>query len=109
MPLTITGDLVDSDRTTDTARLVSGRPHPGHTTRLSGRPLDCSSAVSVTLADAAASGPRPGHRTWPHIGNQAAGPGQTVPQAITIASRPPEETSGREPAVSLVGRGVAGS
>ena len=59
MPLTITGALIASDRTTHTARLVPGRPHAGHVTWLPGRLLDRSSAVTATLADAAAGGPRP--------------------------------------------------
>ena len=108
MPLTITGDLIVSDRTALTVRFVSGRPHPGHVTWLFGRLLARSSAVTMTLANAAASGPRPGHRTCSHIGYQAIECGQTAPQAITLATRPPETTSGREPAVSLVGREAAG-
>jgi hypothetical protein len=108
MPLTTTGALITSGRTTHTARLVPGRPHAGHRTRLPGRLLDLSSAVTMTPADAAASGPRPGHRIWPHIGNQAGELGQTAPQAITITTRPPETASGREPARSPAGREAAG-
>ncbi len=108
MPLTITGDLITSDRTTHTVRLIPGRPHAGHPARLPGRLLNRSSAVTVTLADAAASGRRPGYRTWWHIGYQAVELGRTAPQAITLATPPPETTSGREPAVSLAGREAAG-
>ena len=108
MPLTTTGDLITSGRAAPTARLVPSRPHAGHLTRLPGRLLDRTCAVTMTPAGAAASGPRPGHRIWPHTGNQAAGPGQIAPQAITIATRPPETASGREPARSPAGREAAG-
>lgn len=108
MPLTITGHLIASDRTTHTARLVPGRPHAGQVTRLPGRLLDRSSAVTMPLAGAAASGPRPGHRTWSHTGYRGAGLGQTAPQAITITTRPPETTSRKQSAVSPAGRQAAG-
>ena len=108
MPLTITGALIASDRTTLTARLVPGRPHAGHVTRLPGRLLDRSSAVTMPLADAAAGGPHPGHRTWSPIGYQAAGLGQTTPQAITITIRPPETTSGKQSASCPAVRQAAG-
>jgi hypothetical protein len=100
MPLTITSDLISSDRTARTAWLVPGHPHAWQVTWLPGRLLDRSSAVTITLADAAASGPRPWHRLWPHTGNRVAEPGQTAPRAITIATRPPQTSSEREPAVS---------
>ena len=108
MPLTITGVLVANDRTMHTARLVPGRPHAGHVARLPGRLLEPGSAVTMTLADAAAGGPRPGHRTWSQIGYQAVELGQTTPQAITLAARPPKTTSRRETAVSPAGRQAVG-
>ncbi len=105
MPLTITGDLITRGRATCIARLVPGRPHAWQVTWLPGQFLDRSSAVTaITLAAAAASGPRPGHRIWPPTGNRAADLGQTAPQVITLATRPPETPSGREPAISPPGR-----
>jgi hypothetical protein len=79
MPLTITGDLITSDRTTHTARLVPARPHAGHVTRLPGR-----------------------------LGNQTIELGQAAPQETPIATRPPETTIAREPAVSPAAREATG-
>jgi|HubBroStandDraft_6_1064221.scaffolds.fasta_scaffold3003656_2 hypothetical protein len=71
-------------------------------------PLDRSSAVTVMLlADVAARTSHPGHRICSHIGNSAAEPGGTTPQAPTLAIRRTETTSGREPAASPPGREAA--
>jgi hypothetical protein len=103
MPLTTTGD-----RTTHTARLAPARPHAGHLGQLPDRLLNLNCAVTMTPAGAAASGARPRHRIWLHIGNHAVELSRTAPQAITIATRPPETASGREPARSPVGRQMVG-
>ena len=105
MPLTITGGLIISDRTVRTAWLVSARPYACPATWPPVQFPDRGSAVTaITLALAAASGPRPGHRIWPHTGNQAAELGQSAPQAFILATSPAERSSGREPAVSPPGR-----
>ena len=106
MPLTTTGDLITSDRATRIARLVRGRPPAWQVTRLPGQLLDRGSAVTViAMAVAAASGPRPGHRIWPHTGTRAAEPGQPVPQAIILTIRPLETASGRnQPSARLAAR-----
>ena len=107
MPLTTTGDLITSDRAPRTARLVSGRPPAWQVTWLPGRILALRSAVTaITLPAAAASGLRPSRRIWSHIGNRAAEPGQTTPQAITLATRSPEkpgDTKGGRPPARLRG------
>jgi hypothetical protein len=71
-------------------------------------PLDPSSAVTVMLrADVAARTSHPGHRIWSHIGSWPAEPGWTTLQALTLAIRRTETTSGREPAASPPGREAA--
>jgi hypothetical protein len=105
MPLTITGDSITIDRTARTAWLLPGRPHACPATWLPVRLPDRRSAVTaITLALAAASGPRPGHRIWLHTGNRAAELGRITLQAITLAAPSPEMSSGKEPAVSPPGR-----
>ena len=105
MPLTITGDLITSDRAKCIAWLVPGRPHAWQVTWLPGRILDRSSAATaITLPVATASGPRAEYRIWPRTGNRAAELGQAALKAITLAAPPPEMSSGRKPAVSPPGR-----
>jgi hypothetical protein len=71
-------------------------------------PLDPGSAVTAMLrADVTARRPHPGHRIWSHIGNWPAEPGGTTLQALTLAIRRTETTSGREPAASPPGREAA--
>ena len=105
MPLTITGGRVISDRTVRTVWLVSARPYACPASWPPVQFPDRGSAVTaITLALAAASGPRPGHRIWPHTGNRTAELGQSAPQAFILATSPAERSSGREPAVSPPGR-----
>jgi hypothetical protein len=103
MPVTITANPITSGRTVRITWRVPGHPSAGHVTRLPGRLLDRCPAVTMTLTDAIVNTPRPGHRIRPHAGNQAALPGQIVPQAITLATPPPEMTSGRNPVISPPG------
>jgi hypothetical protein len=102
MPLTITSDLITSDRTTHTARPVPGHPHAWQVTWLPGQTTSPSGAVTaMMLADATARGIRPGHRVWPHLCNWATELGLTAPAAIALASvPPPDKTADREPDAS---------
>ena len=106
MPLTITDDLITSDRTAHTARPVPGHPNAWQVTWLPGQTTSPSGAVTaMMLADAAARGLRPGHRIWPHISGWAAELGLTAPAAVALASAPPpDKAAGREPAASTPGR-----
>ena len=98
MPLTITSDLITSDRTAHTARPFPGHPHVWQVTWLPGQAVSPSGAVTaMMLADAAARDPQPGHRIWPHLCTWAAELGLTAPAAIALASAPPpDKTAGRE-------------
>ena len=111
MPLTITADLITSDRTAHTACPVPGHPNAWLVTWLPSRVTSPSGAVTaMMLADATARGVRPGHRAWPHLCNWAAELGLTAPAAIALASTPPpDKTTGREPDASPPGREAADS
>ena len=111
MPLTITADLITSDRTAHTACPVPGHPNVWLVTWIPGRVTSPSGAVTaMMLADATARGVRPGHRAWPHLCHWAAELGLTAPAAITLASAPsPDKTADREPGVSTPDREAAGS
>jgi hypothetical protein len=102
MSLTITSDLITSDRTTLTARPVPSHPHAWQVTWLPGQTTSPSGAVTaMMLADATAHGIRPGHRVWPHLCTWAAELGLTAPAAVALASAPPPgKTAGREPGTS---------
>ena len=66
MSLTITDDLIISDRTAHTACPVPGHPDIWLVTWLPGRTTSPSGAVTaMMLADAAASDPQPDHPVWP--------------------------------------------
>jgi hypothetical protein len=111
MPLTITSDLITSDRTTHTARPVPGHPHVWQVTWLPGQTTSPSGAVTaMMLADATARGACPGHRVWPHLCSWAAELGLTAPAAVALASAPPPgRTAGRDPGASNPGREAADS
>jgi hypothetical protein len=109
MPLTITTDLITGDHTTHAARPLPGHPHAWQVTWLPGRLLDRNSAITaMVLAEAAARGPHPGHRLWPHIHSWAAELDLTAPQAIAIACQPPGKSAGKEPAASPPDREATG-
>jgi hypothetical protein len=109
MSLTITSDLIISDRTTHTARPVPSQPHAWQVTWLPGQTTSRSGAVTaMMLADAAARGIRPGHRVWPHLCHWATELGLTAPTAVALASAPPpDKTAGRQPGTSTPGREAA--
>ena len=100
MTLKITDDAMTSDHTPHTAHPAPGRQHAWQVSWLPGRLLDRNTAITAMIfADtAAAPGLHPGHRLWPHIQGWAAELGLTAPDAITLASTPPEKPAGREPA-----------
>ena len=109
MPLTITSDLITSDRTAHTACPVPGHPNAWLVTWLPSRVTSPSGAVTaMMLADATARGVRPGHRAWPHLCHWASELGLTAPDAIALASTPPpDKTAEREPDTSTPGREAA--
>jgi hypothetical protein len=99
MPLTITSDLITSDRTAHTGRPFAGHPHVWQVTWLPGHVVSPSGAVTaMLLADAAARDLQPGDRIWPHICTWATELGLTAPAAIALASTPPPDNiAGPEP------------
>src|SRR5690348_13405992 len=109
MPLTITSDLITSDRTAHTACPVPGHPNAWLVTWLPNRVTSPSGAVTaMMLADAAARGRRPGHRAWPPPCHWAAELGLTAPDAVALASAPPlDETASHESDASTPGREAA--
>ena len=110
MPLTITDELITSDRTAHTARPIPSYPDAWQVTWLPGQLISRSGAVTaMVLADAASRDLPPGHRLWPHISGWAAELGLTAPIAVALASEPPrEKTTDREPAASPPDREPAG-
>jgi hypothetical protein len=102
MPLTVTDDLITSDRAAHTARPIPGHPDAWQVTWLPGQMISRSGAVTaMVLADAASGDLPPGHRLWPHISGWAAELSLTAPLAIALASEPPpEKITNREPAAS---------
>ena len=100
MTLTITDDAMTSDRTPHTARPAPGRRRAWQVSWLPGRRMDRNTAITaMILADTAAStGLHPGHRLWAHIQGWAAELHLSAPDAITLASEPPEKTGSQEPA-----------
>ena len=110
MPLTITEDLITSDRTPHTACPVPGQPNTWLVTWLPGRTTTPSGAITaMMLADTAASDPHPGHRIWPHINGWAAELGLTTTAALALASVPPDKAADREPGASTPGLEAADS
>ena len=111
MPLTITSDLISSDRTAHTACPVPGHPHAWLVTWLPSRVTNPSGAVTaMMLADATARGVRPGHRAWPHLCHWAAELSLTARAAVALASTPPpDKTADREAGTSTPGREAADS
>jgi len=110
MTLTITDHGMTSDHTPHTARPAPGHQHAWQVSWLPGRLMDRNSAITaMILADTtAATGLHPGHRLWPHIQGWVAELGLTGPDAITLASAPPERAPGREPAPDPPDREAAG-
>jgi hypothetical protein len=110
MPLTITDDLITSDRTAHTACPVPGQPDTWLVTWLPNRTTSPGGAVTaMMLADAAASDPQPGHRVWPHISGWAAELGLTASAAVALASALPDKAADREPGASTPGIEAADS
>ncbi len=109
MPLTITDDLITSDRTAHTACPVPGHPNAWLVTWLTSQVTSPSGAVTaMMLADASARGVRPGHRAWPHLCHWAAGLGLTAPDAVALASAPPrDKTADCEPGANPPDREAA--
>ena len=110
MPLTITDELITSDRTAHTGRPVPGHPDAWQVTWLPGQIISRSGAVTaMVLADTASRDLHPGHRRWPHISGWAAELGLTAPVAISLATEPPQDkTTDREPAARPPDREAAG-
>jgi hypothetical protein len=110
MPLTITDDLITSDRTAHTARPMPGHPDTWQVTWLPGQMISRSGAVTaMVLADAACRDLHPGHRLWPHISGWAAELDLIAPVAVALASEQPrEKTTDREPAASQPDREATG-
>ena len=108
MPLTTIGDLIAGECTASIAQGVPGHPHPRHVTWRPGQVRHDSTAITAAPAVAAAHGPCPGNWTSLHAGTRSAELGRAVPQAITVAIRPPGTTSGTLPAGSQHGREAAG-
>jgi hypothetical protein len=102
MTLTITDHGMTSDHTPHTARPAPGQQHAWQVSWLPGRLLDRNSAITaMTLAETTAEEDlHEGHRLRPHIQGWAEELHLTAPDAITLASAPPERTTGREPAPS---------
>ena len=79
---------------------ASARAHPC--------PPDRNCTVSAAmLHDAAAGAPLPGRRIWSQPGNRATGVGQATPEAITLATRPPQKPGGTATVPSPPGRQAA--
>jgi hypothetical protein len=110
MTLTITDHGMTSDHTPHTACPAPGRQHAWQVSWLPGRLMDRNTAITaMMLADTAADTDlHPGHRLWPPIQTWAAEFGLTAPDAITLASAPPEKPGGREPAPDPPDREAAG-
>ena len=108
MTLTITDTTMTSDQTPHTAWLAPGCQHI--VSWLPGEVLDRNSAITAMILAGTASehDPGEGHQLWPFTENWAAEPGLTGPDAITLASAPPERVTGREPAPHPPDREAAG-
>src|SRR5947207_2766548 len=106
MSLTITSDLVTSDRTAHTARPFPGSPHVWQVTWLPGQILDRDTAITaMILADIAATGDiHPDHRLWPAVQSWSAEVGLTGPDAIARAAQPPSTAREPQPADPQAGR-----
>ena len=95
MPLTILNDLISSDRTAHSARLLSDETHgcwevswlPGH--RLNRN----AATTAMLLADVTGSGDmHPGHRLWVHIEGWAAELGLTAHDVVAMTIPEPART-----------------
>ena len=109
MSLTVTDDLIISDRTAHTACPVPGHPDAWQVTWLPGQMISRNGAVTaMVLAEAASWEPRPGHRIWPHVCNWAAELGLSRPAALALASAPQSETNAEKEPASASDREATG-
>jgi hypothetical protein len=94
MALTILDDIISSDRTAHSARVLPGATHGWEVSWLSGRRLDRNAAITaMVLADVTGSGDiHPGHRLWIHVEGWAAELGLTAPDVLTRTTRAPSRT-----------------
>jgi hypothetical protein len=91
MTLTISDTTMTSDPTAHTARCSPSR-NDWEVSWLPGQVLDRNAAVTaMTLADVAAVDDlHDRHQLWPHIQGWAAELGLAAPEALAMASRPPD-------------------
>ena len=90
MALTVTDELITSDRTAHTARMAPGHRQAWEVTWLPGWYMSRTTAITaMTLAETVAdAGPHPRHHLWPHIEAWAAELGLTAAEAVTRATEP---------------------
>jgi hypothetical protein len=100
MTLTIQHDIISSDHTRHTARLVPGHAQAWQVSWLPSRLMDRNTAITaVTLAEVVATDEvNPGHRLWLHIEGWSAELGLTAPDALTWISQPPGHVSSEKEA-----------
>jgi hypothetical protein len=84
MALTILDDIMSSDRSSHTARLVPGDKRMWEVSWLPGRHLSRNSAITaMVLADVTGPGDmHTGHRLWVHVEGWAAELGMTAPDVV---------------------------
>jgi hypothetical protein len=94
MTLTILDDVISSDRTAHSARVLPGPTRLWEVSWLSGRSLDRNAAITaMVLADVTGSGDmHPGHRLWIHVEGWAAELGLTAPDVLTRTTRAPSRS-----------------
>jgi hypothetical protein len=95
MTLTIQHDIISSDHTRHTARLVPGHAQAWQVFWLPSRLMDRNDAITaMTLAEVAATDEvNPGHRLWLHIEGWSAELSLKAPDALTWISQPPGHVS----------------
>jgi hypothetical protein len=94
MTLTILDDIISSDRTAHSARVLPGETRGWEVSWLAGRRLDRNAAITaMVLADVTGSGEmHPGHRLWIHVDGWAAELGLTTPDVLARTTRAPART-----------------
>jgi hypothetical protein len=94
MPLTILNDLISSDRSAHSARLLTDETNGWEVSWLPGHRLNRNAATTaMLLADVTGSGDmHPGHRLWVHIEGWAAELGLTAHDVVAMTIPEPART-----------------
>jgi hypothetical protein len=101
MALTILDDIISSDRTAHSARVLPGASRGWEVSWLAGRRLDRNAAITaMVLADATGpGGMHPGYRLWIHVEGWAAELGLTAPGVLARTARAPSRAEARNSAM----------